>query len=552
MKDINELKTELGQIFKGDIDDTAPTIDKYSRDASLFKVKPALVLFPKDSADLQNLVQYIDKEKGNHPELSITGRSAGTDMTGGPLNESIILDFTKYFKAEHVDLDSMTADVEPGVFYRDFEVDTLPKHISLPVYPASKQLAALGGMVMNNAAGEKTLRYGQMRDFVEEVSMVLADGKEYTFKEISEAELEKKIAQNDFEGKLYQQIYELVKSHEDLIAKAEPTSSKNSAGYALWRIWNKEKGTFNLAQLFVGSQGTLGLLTKVKVRLMKDKPHKKLIVVFLNNWDLLPSIVNSVLPFQPESMEAFDDTTLKLGLKFMPEIAKKAHEKFLTFAMRFLPETWIGIQMFGLPKLILLIELAEETEEEITTKTKNVMEALQKYKIHMRLASDEHDADKYWIMRRESFNLLRQHVHGKRTAPFIDDFGIDAQKMPEFLPKLLAILKKYKIKANIAGHAGNGNYHIIPLMDLTQASERAKIVPVSKEVYDLILSYGGTITAEHNDGIIRTPFVEKMFGHSMYQLFVEVKKICDPQNIFNPGKKVGGSMEYLESHIDTR
>jgi FAD/FMN-containing dehydrogenase len=227
----------------------------------------------------------------------------------------------------------MTADVEPGVFYRDFEVDTLPKHISLPVYPASKQLAALGGMVMNNAAGEKTLRYGQMRDFVEEVSMVLADGKEYTFKEISEAELEKKIAQNDFEGKLYQQIYELVKSHEDLIAKAEPTSSKNSAGYALWRIWNKEKGTFNLAQLFVGSQGTLGLLTKVKVRLMKDKPHKKLIVVFLNNWDLLPSIVNSVLPFQPESMEAFDDTTLKLGLKFMPEIAKKAHEKFLTFAV---------------------------------------------------------------------------------------------------------------------------------------------------------------------------------------------------------------------------
>jgi FAD/FMN-containing dehydrogenase len=121
--------------------------------------------------------------------------------------------------------------------------------------------------------------------------------------------------------------------------------------------------------------------------------------------------------------------------------------------------------------------------------------------------------------------------------------------MPEFLPKLLAILHKAGIAANIAGHAGNGNYHIIPLMDIAKASERAKIVPVSKQVYDLIIEYGGSITAEHNDGIMRTPFVEQMFGAEMYQLFKQIKTIFDPQNIFNPGKKVGGTLEYLEQHL---
>ena len=152
-------------------------------------------------------------------------------------------------------------------------------------------------------------------------------------------------------------------------------------------------------------------------------------------------------------------------------------------------------------------------------------------------------------MRRESFNLLRQHVRGKRTAPFIEDFCIQPEKMPEFLPKLLKILKDNGIKANIAGHAGDGNYHIIPLMDLTKESERAKIVPVGQKVFSLIKEYGGTITAEHNDGIIRTPYIEQMFGAEVYGLFKEVKQIFDPQNIFNPGKKVGGTTKYIEDHI---
>ena len=545
----SNLGTGLKGCIQGEVYSDSKTLEKYSRDASLLMVRPEVVVHPKNADDVKRIVSYVLEHKKANPALSITGRSAGTDMGGGPLNESIILDFTTHFKFEKVDIENLTAIVEPGVFYRDFEVDTLPKHISLPVYPASKQLAALGGMIMNNAAGEKTLRYGQVREFVDSVSMVLGDGNEYTFGKLNKSELLEKMAQQDFEGEIYRNMFDLVSKNDAVIKNAQPKTSKNSAGYALWHIWNKEKETFDLSKLFVGSQGTLGLLTKAKIRLIKDPQHKQLIALFFKSWDDLPHVVNAVLPFGPESMEAFDSTTLKLGMRFMPEIAKKVGEGLLRFASRFIPEFFIGMKMLGLPKLVVLVQLAEESAEVLNKKIAGIQGILKKFPVHVRLPKEGLDSEKYWIMRRESFSLLRSHVHGKQTAPFIDDFAINPDKMPEFLPKLLKILKDNGIKANIAGHAGNGNYHIIPLMDLTQESERAKIVPVSKKVYELIIQYGGTITAEHNDGIIRTPFIEQMFGHEVYGLFIKTKRIFDPQNIFNPGKKVGGTIEYMESHI---
>lgn len=544
-----ELTKEIGIFFKGEIRDDKETLEKYSRDASLLKVVPKAVLFPKNTEDIKAVVQFVRKNKQAEPSLSITARSAGTDMGGGPLNNSLILDFTTHFNTEVVDLSSLSAVVEPGLFYRDFEKETLPKHISLPVFPASKQLAALGGMIMNNAAGEKTLRYGQVRNFVEETWMVLSDGNEYNFKKLSRLELEEKMTKNTFEGELYRKIYALISKNSELISKSEPKTSKNSAGYALWKIWDRKADTFDLSQLFIGSQGTLGILTKAKIRLVKDTPHKRLMTLFFQSWDDLPNVVNDILPFDPESMEAFDDTTLKLGLRFMPEIAKKSKESVFRFALRFLPEFWMGIKMLGLPKLIVLVQLAEETEEAVEGKIKKIVSILRKYPVKFRVPKNGPDAEKYWTMRRESFNLLRTHVKNKQTAPFIDDFAIDPKDMPLFLPRLLKILKENNITANIAGHAGNGNYHIIPLMDLKSDKEKAKIVPVAEKVYNLIMEFGGTITAEHNDGIIRTPFLPKMFGPEMYELFKQTKQIFDPDNIFNPGKKVGGSLDFIRAHI---
>lgn len=541
------LATELKDIIAGEVLSDQKTLETFSKDTSLFQVMPEVVVCPQNVSDIKKIVSFVSEHKKDRPTLSITGRSAGTCMTGGPLNESIIVSFTQHLNNGQVDLPNMTARVEPGLYYHDFEGKLAPPDVFFPSYPASKSIAAFGGIIMNNAGGEKTLRYGQTRDSVPEVSMVLSDGNEYTFKKLSLDELEAKKKQDDFEGELYRTTHDFFEKNFDLIQKARPHVSKNSAGYALWRVWDRK--SFDLSQLFIGSQGTLGVLTGAKVKLAREKPHKKMIAIFFKNWDSLPGIVNALLPHEPESLEAFDEATLKLGLRFMPEIAKKAHTSFLKFAFKFLPEALMGLRMLGMPKLVLLSEFAEDDVHVLQEKIELAEKSLALFPVKIRVLHEQSEQDKYWVMRRESFNLLRNHVKGKRTAPFVEDFCIDPARIPEFLPKVLAILKEYKIEANIAGHAGNGNFHIIPLMDLTQKSERDKIVIVADKIYSLIHEFDGSITAEHNDGILRTPYLSQMFGDEVYSLFKQIKEIFDPQNIFNPGKKVGGTKEYLESHI---
>ena len=174
---------------------------------------------------------------------------------------------------------------------------------------------------------------------------------------------------------------------------------------------------------------------------------------------------------------------------------------------------------------------------------------MSQFKVRTRITRTEDEEREFWVIRRESFNLLRNKVKDKQTAPFIDDFAILPQHLPEFLPKLNAILDKYDLIYTIAGHPGDGNFHIIPLMNLSDEAQRAIIPKLSDEVYNLVLEYKGTITAEHNDGLIRTPYLEKMYGPEIYALFGEVKNMFDPKNIFNPGKKVNYLPGYALTHM---
>ena len=542
------MKEEIEKFFKGDVLDDDVNLKTYSRDASLFEVRPKLVVLPKDSEDLKNLVKWIKDNPGH----SITMRAAGSDMTGGPLGESIIADVTRYLNkmgeiSEHRGLTSVL--VEPGMFYREFERKTLEKGLVLPCFPASKNLCALGGMLGNNSAGEKTLRYGKMENFVLETKVIFSDGNEYFVKPLSREALDIKMAQNDFEGNIYKNLFNLIEENRGVIEHAKPKVSKNSAGYYLWNVLSRALDTFDLNKLLVGSQGTLGIVTEMKLRLVPVKKYHDLVALFFKSWDELPQVVNAILPQDPESLETFDKDTLKLGIRFMPEIAKKARSNLFSFALKFLPEALISVEMLGLPKLVVLVEVSEDTEEEVKNKVRNIVEAIKPFNIWSRIVEKDSEEEKFWVMRRESFNLLRQHVKEKRTAPFIDDFCIPPEKVPEFLPRALKILKDYDIDTNIAGHAGNGNYHIIPLMDLRKESERRKIPAVSDKFYDLVAEYKGTITAEHNDGIVRTPYLGKMYSLEILELFKKTKEIFDPLDIFNPGKKVNGTLEYLESHI---
>jgi len=534
--------------LKGEVLLDEATIKEYSRDASIFEIKPEVVIAPADVLDIQKIVAFVNTAKKTDPSISITPRAGGSCMSGGALNTSIILDFKKHFN-HLIELGSDYAIAEPGMFYRDFEKETLARDLLLPPFPASREICALGGMVGNNAAGEKTLTHGKIEDYVLELNVILADGKEYIFKGLDEKELKEKLSMQTFEGEVYRKIDQLLKTNQALIDSAKPNVSKNSAGYYLWNICDKEKKTFDLTKLFVGSQGTLGIVTKIKFRLVQPEKNSTMVVVFLKNLNNLVAIVQKILALKPETFESYDDYTLKLAIRFLPDLVRILKPKnILKMGFQFLPEFWMTLTG-GFPKLVLLAEFTGKTHQESYEKAKNAFNQVKAMGIKTHLIKDEQEANKYWVIRRESFALLRKHVKNKHTAPFIDDIIVRPEFLPEFLPKLNKLLQQYKFTYTIAGHVGDGNFHIIPLMDFKDP-KTAQIIPkLSDEVYNLVLSYHGSITAEHNDGLIRSPYLKQMYGEKVFKLFEETKKIFDPENIFNPGKKVGSSLEYSMQHI---
>ena len=541
----------LKKIIKGDVFVDEKTLTQFSSDASLFSVQPEVVIAPRDSEDIKNLVKFVAGEKRQHPTLSLTARSAGTDMTGGPLSDSIVLDFLKYFNwLGPISDDGLITSV-PGVYYRDFEKVTLSKEYFLPSYPASRGICAIGGLVNNNSGGEQSLVYGKTERYVKEMKVVLSDAKEYVFKKISREELNEKMKQIDFEGGIYRALFGLLESNYRLVKDGRPKVSKNSVGYNVWDIWDRETETFDLTKLFVGSQGTLGITTEVTFKLVKTRPFSGMAIIFLNDLVRLPELISETLKFNPNSLESFDDHTLRLSLRFLPGLASlMGYKSLFSLMLSFLPDLF-HVFKIGLPKLVVLAEFKEEDQSKLDDRLRSLTERLAEMGFDLRVARDKSDERKYWTIRRESFNLLRHKVLGKQTAPYIDDLIVRPEYLSEFLPRLYKILDKYELLYTIAGHVGDGNFHIIPLMDLSIAKEREKIRLSMEEVYNLVFEYHGSISAEHNDGLLRSPYIKNMFGDELFKVFRDIKNILDPQNIFNPHKKTDASLEFTFSHIKT-
>src|SRR3989344_6000225 len=344
-------RDDIAAIIKGDVSDASLDLERLSRDTSIFRRHPELVISPRDVHDLAALVRYVYAARVKGENISLTARSAGTDMTGGPLTDSIVVSFMKYMN--HIqEIGPDYAIAEPGVYYRDLEKATLAKNgMLLPSYPASREICALGGIVANNAGGELTLKYGKTDRYVQALDVPL-----------SSTELEEKKLEKTLEGDIYRKMHALLEENRETIEAARPKVSKNSSGYALWSVEDPEKGTFDLSKLIVGSQGTLALITSAKIGLMRRKMHRAMLVVFLKSLDILPEIVHRVLKHDPESFESYDNHTFRLAVRLMPEMLRQMgifHAARL--GLSFLPE--VGMVLTGgVPRLVLMAEFSEDSD----------------------------------------------------------------------------------------------------------------------------------------------------------------------------------------------
>ncbi|MDO8604640.1 MAG: FAD-binding oxidoreductase [bacterium] len=532
--------------FEGQILSAEGDLIPYENDASLFELRPAVAVRPKDATDIKKLVSFVASKKSEDSSLSLTPRAAGTGMAGGALNDSVIVDVGDMNHIRSVSAER--AIVEPGVFYRDMDKATKELGVIMPSFPASRNLCAVGGMTGTNASGEMTLTYGSTRDWVKRLKVVLSDGNEYEFGPLTPSELEEKKKMQTLEGAVYRGMHTLLEDNYDVIKKAKPNVAKNATGYALWEVWDRE--TFDLTKLFVGSEGTLGIFTEIEFALIKPREHRKLIVIFLRDLGILSTLIGKVLSHKPETFETYDDRVIKFILRFLPDFIKAMKTGLIKLGLSFIPEV-IMVLKGGFPRLVLLAEFTGETDEKATEKAQAAFADLKQFHLQMEIMQTPKESERFWTMRHESFNILRKHSGKNKTAPFIDDIIIAPEKLPHFMPRLDKIMAEYKLTYTIQGHIGDGNFHIFPLMNLHNARDRDIVMELGQKVFDLVFEFGGSMSAEHNDGLIRTAYLRQMYGDKIYSLFEQTKNIFDPQNIFNPGKKVyGHDLAYIKDHLD--
>ncbi len=546
-----ELAKELSTLIKGDGSLLDLDRERVARDTSIFYVKPEMVIYPKDAQDISTLLDFVSKKKKEGFDVSVAFRAAGTCMTGGPLSTSIVVDTTRYMN--HVtEVTPDYASAEPGVYYRDFEKHTLKEGWLMPSYPASRELAAIGGIVSNNSGGEKTLTYGKTEKYIQSLDVVYASGARDVLHAFTGQELEQKLNEKSEGGRIHKEMYELITSHYDIIMKEKPSVSKNSSGYYLWNVYDKESGVFDLSKLIAGSQGTLAAVSSVTFSGVKPKLHSRMIVMFVPSTVHLGEIIVKMLEHKPETMESYDDHTFKIAMKFFKDIALRMGGNMITLGLQFLPE-FMMVLTGGVPKIILMAEFTGDTEEEVDEKVTKAYEDMKQFHLPIKKTTSEKQAKKYWTFRRESFALLRSRMQGFRTAPTIDDIVVHPADLPEFLPKLETIFAKPEYKDliyTVAGHMGDANFHIIPLIDIHKEGIVDVLHKLMDEVYTLIFEYRGSMSGEHNDGLLRTSYLPKMFSPEIIQLFEKTKTIFDPEGILNPGKKVHGDKEFAWSHVD--
>ncbi|HRQ86504.1 MAG TPA: FAD-binding oxidoreductase [Candidatus Saccharibacteria bacterium] len=545
---MEEILLKLKGLLDGGVLADKATRRAYSHDASIFELEPDAVITPKHSRDVQRIVKFVNEHKPAYPTLAITPRGAGTDMTGAAIGTSLVLDMTK-----HMDdirkVSPESVHIQPGTYVRDIKPSLDKQSLMLGSTPASGNFCTVGGMVGNNSGGEQSLRYGNTEHWVRQLNVVLADGKEYVVRPLKKRELSAKMKEDTFEGRLYKELYELIEENYDLIKNARPKLNKHSMGYNLWSVWDRDTGIFDMTRLFTGSQGTLGVITDIHIEPVKKATYSGLILAYVKNIKQLDTLIPDVMKHKPATFEGFDDVTFNLGVRYFNTFRKQLGAKeFLKQQTALLGS--LAKLKGSVPNVVLLIGFDGDDSEEVLDKIDRFQKDMKKRypRVLTEIEGAGHSSP-FWHIRRSSFNLLRQKTKDKYAAPFMDDLTVQTRYIPVFLPQVRKIIKKYKIPATLSGHFGDGNFHILPLMDVTSNVERRKFEPAMRELAALVIKYKGTLAGEHNDGLIRGPWLPAMFGQEVYQIFREVKFIFDPQNIFNPHQKTEASWHYSMDHI---
>lgn len=513
-----QIFTDIKALIKGDVlyDELSRTI--YSSAACLFQIKPLGIVLPKDRDDVVQVVKYAGKHK-----IPLIARGGGTSRSGNELGEGIILDFSRYMNnVLEENVEEGWVRVQPGITQGGLN-DLLKRHkLYFPIDPSTKEHCTFGGMIANNSSGPHAIKYGDTRDNTLSLEVVLPSGEVITTGPVPEG----KVPAGEV-GAIYRGVADVVQRYEQPLKDEKPFTIKNSSGYDLWQV--RKGDTLDLTPLLVGSEGTLGIITEAKVKLWPLPGHTLGGLVYFDTLEKVGRATQKILALKPTMLEIIERRILDLARQQKAELRP------------FLPE---GVEA------MLFIEFEEKDEASLREKFASVEEAMksENLSVDMKVARDKKDMVMLGKVRQISGPILNKTKGVKRPVACIEDAAVHPTLLPQYVAGLRSIFAKHGVEAGIYGHAGDGNMHLIIFLDLTREEEVTKMLALADEIYTLVLSLKGTISGEHGDGRLRTHYTRRQYPR-LYGAFEEVKRIFDPENLFNPGSIVGAAGNPLGEHL---
>jgi FAD/FMN-containing dehydrogenase len=503
----------------------------FATDASILQLPPALVVYPRSENDVRKTARFTWQLAERGRVIPITARGSGTDQTGASLGSGILLVFPAHMnRILELDTKANTVAVEPGINYGKLQQALHTHGRFLPPYPVSLEYSTIGGAIANNASGEKSVKYGDTRAFVRALRVVLANGEVVETGRLSKRELSKKLGLATFEGEVYRSVDALIEEHHELIERMQFNLIRNNAGYSLSDIKRRD-GSFDLTPLFVGSQGTLGIITEV---LLSTEEHNPQTTLMMASFDSLEQTHAAIIELRklsdlPSAIELIDGNLLELVHKQNPNQLKDVvAPPFAAFT--------------------LLVEF-EGNDRQLKKESKRAHKIFEKFAASLQTATDAEQQQQFWTVRQASSAVLGHNEGLLRAVPIIDAAAVPIEQLRTYLEGVYALLKTNHLPPAIWGHAGDGTVHLQPRLNLGQVGDRQKAFRLMDEYNKLVISLGGTVSGESGDGRLHTPYLEALYGSEIYAMLQKVKQIFDPYGTMNPGVKFGTSLDDVKSLV---
>lgn len=515
------IQEDLRGLVSGEVRCDEVFVQLYSTDASIYQIRPLGVVRPRTPQDVAACVRYAAER-----QIPVHARGAGTGLAGESLGPGLVLDFSCHFRRILVQGPDRIR-VQPGVVHERLNAFLQRSGCVFGPDPAMSHVTTMGSVVAIDGAGSRWLKYGSAHRHVLALQIVLADG---TIMEVGREPLRDghSIDPDPRKRELINRLVDVLARNAAVIERHQPRSRVNRSGYRLAGVLSQD--ALELGQLLAGSEGTLALFTELELAIQPLPRHRGVVLLFFERLESAARAVEEILSFSPTACDLLDRRHLSL--------ARETDERFA----QLIPPS---------AEALLLVEQDGDEAMQVRERLRAVADRIRRRRrlaFDARQTTSPDEMELYWQLPRRVVPTLYRLKGSTRPIPFVEDIAVPPETLPKFLLEMQNVLKQHQVTAALFGHAGHGQLHIRPFLDLGDPQQVAVLQQLANDLYDAVFRAGGTISGEHGDGLSRTPFVRRQYG-PLYNVFREIKRVFDPLNLFNPGKVVGDDPELHIRHL---